>query len=144
MCVVETELPDLPEPRVNPALPERKALQALLERQAPPERTALLDLRVWMAKKAQLERPGQLALKGPLARRALKGPKADPETANLYTMKMLARGFTQGEHSLYGLFSYFSSAPSLSSSFFISSACSSSLDRICSIAMRVVGSSSPR
>src|SRR5436190_110283 len=102
ICVVVTELPELPEPTVNlvfpertanPGLPERKAQRALPEPRVLPAARALMELR------ADAELPGRRALKVRPALREPKAPKVDPETANS-SRKSLGTARHKGEGSM--------------------------------------------
>ncbi len=78
------DLPDPPELRVNPVLPERKAKQGL---RAPREPAVLPVLRVRMASQAQMDLPVEAALPerrvlpARLARLVPRERKVDPETS---------------------------------------------------------------
>jgi hypothetical protein len=88
MFAVVTELPELPDPKVNPVLPELKVNPALREVKA---QRVLRALRALMARQARREPLGDVALperrvlKARPALRGLKALKVAPETANQTT-----------------------------------------------------------
>jgi hypothetical protein len=96
MFVVVTELPELPEPKANPALPVRKANPArpeLKAPRAPPAPRALMARQAQMAPLDDAARPERPALKARPALRGQKGLKVDLETTKRMRLERIVRGF---------------------------------------------------